>query len=275
MGLAPTIQPVLAPMYAAQPVAADNGFTSLTEEIPGNPGRQEQVLASLVRNRRVEQGASGEPIYPQSTPLAVDSPFQPLPEMTQAPYQQRPLITPGPLDGTPDKPFVSKVRAPLGETIDSSIAEQGHGTDLRPASLTNAGESIEVSTVFPVESAPQRPISARATQASLPPIRSTPAPTGTIRLAETQVTTPSRRASEPETTLPFAPGQREQERSPSEYRREDVPTESQSPAAPTIQVTIGRIEVRATPPTAAPPQHSGPKVMDLDEYLSQRAKGGH
>ena len=48
---------------------------------------------------------------------------------------------------------------------------------------------------------------------------------------------------------------------------------------PTIQVTIGRIEVRATPPEAsATPvqrQSSGPAVKSLDDYLRQRAKGGH
>lgn len=47
---------------------------------------------------------------------------------------------------------------------------------------------------------------------------------------------------------------------------------------PTIQVTIGRIEVRATPP-AAPTgplqrQRTEPVVKSLDDYLRQRTKGG-
>ena len=44
---------------------------------------------------------------------------------------------------------------------------------------------------------------------------------------------------------------------------------------PTIQVTIGRIEVRATPPPA-PPQNRrpAPAVMSLDEYLNGQARGG-
>jgi hypothetical protein len=51
-------------------------------------------------------------------------------------------------------------------------------------------------------------------------------------------------------------------------------------AAPTIQVTIGRIEVRATPPPPLPPmqsqaQDTTPPVMSLDQYLHQRAKGDH
>ncbi|BAZ11862.1 hypothetical protein NIES4071_36880 [Calothrix sp. NIES-4071] len=44
-------------------------------------------------------------------------------------------------------------------------------------------------------------------------------------------------------------------------------------AAPTIQVTIGRIEVRATTPTTVSPStkpKQKPAVMSLEEYLSQR-----
>ena len=43
---------------------------------------------------------------------------------------------------------------------------------------------------------------------------------------------------------------------------------------PTIQVTIGRIEVRATPPPAqhAKKPNSAPPVMTLDDYLRQRSK---
>jgi hypothetical protein len=46
--------------------------------------------------------------------------------------------------------------------------------------------------------------------------------------------------------------------------------------APTIQVTIGRIEVRATPPPAPSQsqQRSTPSIMSLDQYLQQRSKGG-
>ncbi len=54
-------------------------------------------------------------------------------------------------------------------------------------------------------------------------------------------------------------------------------TQESSAPAPTIQVTIGRIEVRATPPPTARPQtqRSAPSVMSLEEYLNQRAKGGY
>ncbi len=50
-----------------------------------------------------------------------------------------------------------------------------------------------------------------------------------------------------------------------------------SPPEPTIQVTIGRVEVRATPPPPAQPQsqqRAAPPIMSLDQYLQQRSKGG-
>jgi hypothetical protein len=44
---------------------------------------------------------------------------------------------------------------------------------------------------------------------------------------------------------------------------------------PSIHVTIGRVEVRATPPpTRARPQAPQARAMSLDEYLRQRASGG-
>jgi hypothetical protein len=47
------------------------------------------------------------------------------------------------------------------------------------------------------------------------------------------------------------------------------------PPAPTIQVTIGRIEVRATPPPAAPARKEQKSaVMTLEEYLRQRSRRG-
>ena len=52
----------------------------------------------------------------------------------------------------------------------------------------------------------------------------------------------------------------------------DVPR-PQSTLAPTIQVTIGRVEVRAVPPPTSPPKRSSTSVaMTLDDYLRLRAK---
>lgn len=59
------------------------------------------------------------------------------------------------------------------------------------------------------------------------------------------------------------------ERDPFPVRRE-TPT-----PAPTIQVTIGRIEVRATPAPKAPVRErpSAPAALSLEDYLKQRSRG--
>jgi hypothetical protein len=50
--------------------------------------------------------------------------------------------------------------------------------------------------------------------------------------------------------------------------------EGAPPSVPTIQVTIGRVELRATSPaTPARTPRSGPHVMSLDDYLKQRGGG--
>jgi hypothetical protein len=58
-------------------------------------------------------------------------------------------------------------------------------------------------------------------------------------------------------------------------RARDKP-ETTSKPAPTIRVTIGRVEVRATPPPTPTPKVQQPKapVMSLDDYLRERAEGG-
>lgn len=57
--------------------------------------------------------------------------------------------------------------------------------------------------------------------------------------------------------------------------RRDSHSPAEPAAAPSIHVTIGRVEVRAVQPAAARrrPAAAGPAVMSLDEYLKQRAGG--
>jgi hypothetical protein len=49
-----------------------------------------------------------------------------------------------------------------------------------------------------------------------------------------------------------------------------------APSPPSIHVTIGRVEVRATPPPPAGSRDKPtlPPVMSLEEYLGRRAAGG-
>jgi len=54
----------------------------------------------------------------------------------------------------------------------------------------------------------------------------------------------------------------------------EVSEPSPPPPEPVVQVTIGRIEIRAVTPTAAPlGGRPGPAVMSLTDYLKHRAEG--
>ena len=80
-----------------------------------------------------------------------------------------------------------------------------------------------------------------------------------------QVIRPVVRIAEPNLPQPMA-GSPRAERPPA-------PEATEQP--PTIQVTIGRIEVRATPaPTAPAPGRRAAPIMTLEEYLRQRSNGG-
>lgn len=86
-----------------------------------------------------------------------------------------------------------------------------------------------------------------------PPVETAPAMTQSPIVAEPHVTHYVEPATRPRAELAAAPE-----------------------AAPTIRVTIGRVDVRATPPPAPTPKVQRPKapVMSLDEYLRERAEGG-
>jgi hypothetical protein len=90
---------------------------------------------------------------------------------------------------------------------------------------------------------------------ALVPLDPQPEPAPTLVVVRPQVT-PAPRAGPEAWSAPEAVGKQE--------------------PAPTIQVTIGRIEIRATPPPASTPkrERSKPPVMSLDEYLRQRNQGG-
>jgi hypothetical protein len=82
---------------------------------------------------------------------------------------------------------------------------------------------------------------------------------------------------------PFAPADTRPSTAPrpeliAEPRTDQQPSESEKTPSPTVQVTIGRVEVRAAPPPPAPlkrpPSRSQPEAtLSLDDYLRQRSEG--
>lgn len=59
------------------------------------------------------------------------------------------------------------------------------------------------------------------------------------------------------------------------HRPAGAPLPVAADPAPVINITIGRVEVRAvsTPPAPRRPEARGPRPMTLDEYLKQRGGG--
>jgi hypothetical protein len=76
-------------------------------------------------------------------------------------------------------------------------------------------------------------------------------------------------------SAPRAPAAIEAPRAPHfEFARHVAPSQPVSPPEPTIQVTIGRIEVRAVSSQAASPkERSASPVMSLNDYLRSRRGG--
>lgn len=132
---------------------------------------------------------------------------------------------------------VEEARPILTRQLNRSLSEQGS----EATAARNDDGRLTITDLMPLASV----------QSDLPPVQS--ARVSTPAVARPQVT----RYVEPFMQVP------------------DAYTRGTPETVPTIQVTIGRIEVRATP---APTQHakqprSAPSVMTLDEYLRNRGKG--
>jgi hypothetical protein len=62
---------------------------------------------------------------------------------------------------------------------------------------------------------------------------------------------------------------------PREPLSKQISESAKTPEAPVINVTIGRVEVRAvTSPASPKPSHAKPQTLSLDEYLQKRSRGG-
>lgn len=107
----------------------------------------------------------------------------------------------------------------------------------------------------------------------IPPVRDDATPSGNTPSHERQATIEAIAVPEPSAALTIAP--RISRHVPQRAAaREAAQTSSQ--AAPTINVTIGRVEVRATQaqPAVAGRQSTTAANMSLEEYLRRRAGGG-
>jgi hypothetical protein len=202
--------------------------------------------------------------------------------------EKKPLPTPSPL--TLRERIIQQTVVEKKERL--TPAAPSPAASLRPARAA-AAPVPAVTPLLPTSSPPPSPTLERATDRppAAPPIRPMTAVTKRPSVAE-----PAARTVKPErplTTEPSPPPKTDNRQvvPPTPTLRERIlppaamtpPQREQAtkgryqpdPPAPTIQVHIGRIEVRATPPLPQPAAKPRPQpaTTSLDEYLRQRNGG--
>lgn len=312
LGINPTVQPIIAPMYAHGSDLVGNrpDFTVINDEttsevadgqgwISPSPARsmiqglRGQASIRAEETRQLEEVSSIDvldSLHQQTPPSRV--PQAKLPAIIPLYQEPRPQTT-GVQPSTGYDTYLretsitsrdesSPVQHSTHHTENSTVQiigsnlavpmEQKQGSDQRSSHRRDVQGTAEVQESF-IESPSQKPGLVRSAGSSSLP--------GSTHLSQAEIkttTAPAHKAVEPGITSLHLPTYQERERGATAHRHEGTPAEAKaSSPTPTIQVTIGRIEVRATPPsTPRPqPQRSGPPVMSLDDYLNQRAKGGH
>lgn len=290
LGLAPIVQPVIAPVYAP----------AYTQEMPLR-GQEPFEMDDADSGHLNGQAAysHGEPFQPVQT-----QPESMPPPLVQ-PVDQPSLPLPMALHTAPDIQPAHAFQFVVGQEerrVDARLIEPHtpQSAPLQGQALRPTRQNYLIAPDIPVSasSADQRPRSAPWMQSSAPQVSRDSSPSSTplsasrgerqskeLPLEEVDTITsegapPSLSTQQPGDSREAAAGvafPRYRSRVEQLAMGQHEETEESSSSIPTIQVTIGRIEVRATPPPTTLPQRqrSGPPVMGLEEYLTQRAKGGY
>lgn len=314
LGLVPTVQPSIAPIYAPgqqfeEAVDAQEGIQEARGAINramdvinrASPAaeydRREMSLQDGLPNESPPGNLVGQTVHAQEM-------FQPL-----VPQENKPSIMPiqslHPASKTPDGRPVTWQRISLKQDQAEQVSEREHdGRRKRthPASspLPPLREESEVgqdgqSQGFLPHPAPPLPLREESevghdgrrkrshpTSTPLPPLHETQGrpleatlvpPVADVLLVQRPAETKVIRSSQ-DTSQVGRLGHPYDQGNQNEFA---LVAQELSAPVPTIQVTIGRIEVRAMPNANPPhqPRRSEPPVMGLEEYLNQRAKGGY
>jgi hypothetical protein len=243
------------------------------------------VLSRKVANTPAEPSESPAETRPviaisPAPPSVSVAPFGPPPSTRQvadriAPHegQARRPIGPNPVEW------------PSSAASGARPAEQHPGTSATESRLAGAGPTVLIERIVRFDQDPQRPTTKVATLKAewrerlieSPPLEGnsvTPLPAPQPPAAP-QSRKPADSAAAPGIPQTVVPQQTRLALRPVSLPP-IVPAASTRPsAAPTIQVTIGRIEVRATPPAPATPRKAPAKsaAMSLEDYLKQRSEG--
>jgi hypothetical protein len=226
---------------------------------PGAPAREVPAPASLPVPRPSRPASPAVEPTPPPAPVirrsrsahpAVEPPPPPAPDRPSAarqPRSARPAVEPGAgvAAGPAVTPSRPERRGKAGDGAPAPAPAAAQVQEPRPP-----GGDRAAPTPAPRTPRPERRTEVEAPHPAPPPGRPTPAPL----VVQPQVIP----ARHPEPAVHTA-----------------GPATRPAEATPTIQVSIGRIEVRAVPPPPASAKpRAGPAPMTLEEYLRQRNGGG-
>lgn len=293
LGTAPTVQPMIAPMFAPRQAMVVDGSPSFASESGPESDAGEQYATFTPATRPT----SSQPL--QLPPTLVTQGNLPaggsrpaLNNMTEAPRQR--ILS----DSTGQVEFPASPQPATFTTFSQEGPTRSiHVTPSRVQPLQEQGagtQSTHLLGAQPPQQVKRRPVRISSeemygagmqsvqvwgTQADVPVSRAGRDMSSSVQpgvpelwlpvVLPTQKLAPRRGVTRPQADAHLEP---------TEHivvsQREEAP--GPPPATSTISVTIGRIEVRATPPPPARAQSQRPAspVMNLDQYLHQRAKGG-
>ncbi len=316
LGSAPTVQPMIAPMFAPSQVLARDDPPGLMLEsgAESDAGEQADAFTSATRSTS-SQPQRLPPTLVTPGNLAVGGAMPALNNMAEAPRQRVLSDTPGQVE-LPASPrsatFTTSEQGPTRSTPGTSsqvqpLQEQGtrtqstyllgalppqqvrrhaarisleemHGAGMQSAQaweaqadapISRAGRDISSSVQPGVPKVWSPVLLSRAGRDISNSVQPGVPEVWSAVLQPAQRPAPRRGVPRPQADAHF-----ESTEQIVVSQREEAPGPTSSPS--TISVTIGRIEVRATPalPARAQSQRQASPVMSLDQYLHQRAKGG-
>jgi len=277
--------PVTSLIRPSDPGQQPGGSSAIPGWLPSQPtGPPPPIEKSEIANRKFEikwpPSQPGPGPAPPQTPGPVLLPAAAQPSATRAPGQpdlDRPTLTPGAArnetDTAPPRSAPEGQPQPVLEpTIQHVVVERVATPEVRrPAAARDESSAAPPRSAAwsgqrqpTLEPAIQQIVVERAVSPEEPPPTTAPRPEP-LSVETTRPLTPATVVAQPHVTPyvePAAPV-------PAEPAATPGPT-------PTIQVTIGRVEVQATPPAPTPKnQRPKPPVMSLDEYLRQRTNRGN
>lgn len=285
--LGDVVQPRPVSLFEPTPVP---GMPTLEE--PGNPETGEEPVLESPRDetpKQAQHATEQNSLLPrfigseENEAQEKRDPPEPMPNQMERSSFTRELPAPriAPLSTPQSKPVAnqqhdqSNAQPPRTTLVTSPMSDSPSSEPVIREVLSKRESSPVLEPMFPPPIAPAMEEPHTEIVMGSPEFEIVPPKTGREERSDTKPVSSSTETSlnQPSTMLiAVQPQITAFEESPKQ--RQFMPVEPPE-AAPTIHVTIGRVEVRATPPPSPPQKEkrSRAPVMSLDEYLRQRSQG--